>query len=293
MRITKKFAGSNGIGKQTFTPTLETERAMEVRMSLERDIVELEQKFIARIESIIPNSSQSNQQRTQSSFPRTSSEASLLHMHGYRIAVPGHGMMTKEPHSAYNDLLSYVTLQRSSNPFEMKSHLVPPTTAPHIPRMTPSAVLASKLVETAKLPKQDDLIDHVFVDDKYRIEGIIPVKFTQTFPKKAKELVKKIEKTVRKPNKPLFAGVSSLSRASIAQQPGIAVDLQASALLLDFFRTAREKEEEDSADDLQSRTKVDSSYSINQSKYRVGLEGQAQQQQEEGPATKRLRAASI
>jgi hypothetical protein len=51
MRITKKFAGSNGIGKQVFSPCLFTERSNEVKRALFSDMESLEKVFLQKVEA--------------------------------------------------------------------------------------------------------------------------------------------------------------------------------------------------------------------------------------------------
>lgn len=51
MRITKKFAGSNGIGKQVFCQCVPTEKTAELKKRLFREIDELERIFLNKVEA--------------------------------------------------------------------------------------------------------------------------------------------------------------------------------------------------------------------------------------------------
>lgn len=51
MRITKKFAGSNGIGKQVFSPCTVSEKSNDVRRALFAELDSLERVFLQKVES--------------------------------------------------------------------------------------------------------------------------------------------------------------------------------------------------------------------------------------------------
>ena len=51
MRITKKFAGSNGIGKQVFSPCAVSDKSNDVRRALFAELDALERVFLQKVES--------------------------------------------------------------------------------------------------------------------------------------------------------------------------------------------------------------------------------------------------
>ena len=51
MRITKKFAGSNGIGKQVFNPCAVSDKSNDVRKALFAELDALERVFLQKVES--------------------------------------------------------------------------------------------------------------------------------------------------------------------------------------------------------------------------------------------------
>ena len=108
MRITKKFAGSNGIGKQIFSPSPETEKTVEVRKALEREILELEERFLKRIDY------------SMASNPLSLGGTTTLGIHGdfapfslYRVSFPS-PTPQPPPFASNKDLIESVNVKRTT-----------------------------------------------------------------------------------------------------------------------------------------------------------------------------------
>ena len=258
MRITKKFAGSNGIGKQIFSPTIETEKTLEVRKTLEREIEELEKRFFKRIDYSL---TQPAVLGTRKGSPPE------INPNGYRIAFPS---------DEDDNLLDYSSLLSLYN-----SRKATPTSSPAPPAIisTTNISVASdiglavprlppQVIGIASKPSSGNLkppikTEPAYIDEAYRIHGFEapkkesvrrmfpPAKEMTTAPPLVSQKEKDKDKVhinkkyhVAKTEAPPASSNVKSSSATLTVDPSI--DLHASALLLDFFRAARDKEYSDS-----------------------------------------------
>ena len=245
MRITKKFAGSNGIGKQIFSPSPETEKTVEVRKALEREILELEERFLKRIDY------------SMASNPLSLGGTTTLGINGdfapfshYRVSFPS-PTPQPPPFASNKDLIESVNVKRTTAAIDSADN-----TASYTQK------ISSLIKSQAVLNSHREVESPVYVDENYRVHGFQPVfvkkdaakvevqaSFKEKIPFKPKPEIKlegsaafvkqpKLPKPPKEPKEPKAAKqLLSLKAKSDPIQ-----DLQASALLLDFFRSAREKE---------------------------------------------------
>jgi hypothetical protein len=275
MRITKKFAGSNGIGKQIFSPTLETEKSLEVRYALQRDIEDLERRFFKRIDYNLasqPPNTIPSQVRNIPSVPSGTYTTSS----GYRIVLPGD--TNERVPLDYAQILSF---HFSSKPMTTH-HVIPMTESVPTPKTTLNHVASTKSVSNSQQQsgKSTKLEPGCYVNEAYRVHGFEPRKREPTKKRSSEEPARK-----KAPESlPTVAGVpkekayvnkkyhvaktefkpSKKNSAISAVDPSM--DLHASALLLDFFRAARDKEVSDNESDDSSTKRdqvyIDPSYSL-------------------------------
>ena len=278
MRITKKFAGSNGIGKQIFSPTIETEKTLEVRRTLEREIEELEKRFFKRIDYSLTQPPLIGQRR---SFP---SEAIT---NGYRVALP----MDDEDSFPldYAGLLSFYSSRKVAATAPSGGN---GTSLPSLPAVASDniATIPRTLSQTnfnakpsSTIVKQPPKPEPGYIDEAYRVHGFevikkepvrrmppspkeaipaLPVTFQREKEKEKVYVNKKyhVAKTEFKQALPNGHGV--INHGTITVDPSI--DLHASALLLDFFRAARDKEYSEDSDSNGKRggVYIDNNYRV-------------------------------
>ena len=259
MRITKKFAGSNGIGKQIFSPTIETEKTLEVRKTLEREIEELEKRFFKRIDYALAQPAVLAARR---------GSASETVPHGYRIAFPADNE-DAEPLD-YSSLLNLYTGRKATPASPAATTATSPSTnisivnelSTAVPRLPPQVDgIASK--PSSGIFKPLVKPEPAYIDESYRVHGfealkkesvkrvLSPAKEIVVAPPPVYQREKDKDKVhinkkyhVAKTEVPPAPSNTKSTSATLTVDPSI--DLHASALLLDFFRAARDKEYSDS-----------------------------------------------
>ena len=277
MRITKKFAGSNGIGKQIFSPTIETEKTLEMRMTLEREIEELEKRFFKKIDSSLA------QQALIS--PKRSAAISTSY-NGYRVAMPIE--RASSSFTSYSSFLKFIDDKKT------QATSISTTVAASAPasEKSPNLLLAQsqiitpvqKLAVNDKRPIVKPLAqlssksESAYVDEAYRVHGFElsrrehnkltppPLKTASMSAQSASDENKEdkvyINKKYHVARTEAHPVLNSMKKESMAIDPSI--DLHASALLLDFFRAARDKEysNEKTISGKRERVHVDPNYRV-------------------------------
>ena len=276
MRITKKFAGSNGIGKQVFSPTIETEKTLEMRRTLEREIEELEKRFFKRIDNSLVQQALLTPKRSFSSVPGLSD---------YRVALPSE---RADPFfTNYKSLLNFVNNKKTianvdstvvSSAAATLEKSKPSVQSVHSQNVVPVSKPGSgnkPPVKTLKKPEPG------FIDEAYRVHGfevsrnvisknlplspkdkiVSPVMLTQREKEKGKVHVNK-KYHVASAESQVAPSTGNKGFGTMAIDPSI--DLHASALLLDFFRAARDKESysEENSNGKREGVHVDDNYRI-------------------------------
>jgi hypothetical protein len=294
MRITKKFAGSNGIGKQIFSPTLQSDQSLGVQKSLSKEIEELEKRFLKRIDYSLATQGPQFERRSFSiDFPTSN---------GYRIASPGEN----EECTSYTSLLEWHVNKKNAPAPTSSIHVIAEVPSPTVsmPALTPlfsesQRYIPPRSTEIAPMsfPKRVSSgqslskLEGGYVNEAYRVQGFEALKkdsrkepkqrvekFTaqnqQMFtsaPKDKTVINKKYHVAIKGGNglPPALAAPTNTNRFSMPSMnrpftnqshsssapQGRAIpidpsmDLHASALLLDFFRAARDKEAHESDSD--------------------------------------------
>ena len=255
MRITKKFAGSNGIGKQIFSPTIETEKTLVMRKTLEREIEELEKRFFKKIDSSLAQHALISPRKSIATMPSDL---------GYRVMMPS---------ERADSITNYASFLRFIDDRKTKASTTSTTIIPAVKALDNSPDILTPLQFQNIAPVSKSLVSDkrpitmtiaqptlnfkaAYVDTAYRVHGFEAFKADAAKwsppPSKAAyvsapaptqlEKVNKVDiKTrylVTKTEEPPVA--SSIKNESMGIDPSI--DLHASTLLLDFFRAARDKE---------------------------------------------------
>ena len=244
MRITKKFAGSNGIGKQIFAASPETEKTVEVRRAIMQEIGELEQRFRKRIDY-----SMAAAPLSLSSFGNLDGgPVEPVCFNSYRVHIPNDDV--PPPFASNAELVKFLNLRKDVfSVAEPRGGQV---------QSEPLYSVASQMKRLLK-PEVDS---PVYVDENYRVHGFQPVfvkkeaakvevqaNFKERVPFKPKPEIKlegsaafvkqpKLPKPPKEPKEPKAA----MQPSSLKAKSDPIQDLQASALLLDFFRSAMMKE---------------------------------------------------
>jgi hypothetical protein len=231
MRITKKFAGSNGIGKQIFSPSLDVENLEEVRKSIQLELEDLERKFFKRIDY-------SMSANPVGSRPLISSEEISVQSQGYRIALPSETANVVP--MSYSEVLSFISNKKTEVKIETISTIAPSLKIPTLTLNGPIAVPKQSSVK-------QQIADVGYVNDKYRIVGFeylkkdVSIKPEPALKKEKLSIIGNSSLLAKKPaSKSVSAKAAKASEKKLQMDPTL--DLQASALLLDFFRSAQSKE---------------------------------------------------
>ena len=277
MRITKKFAGSNGIGKQIFSPAIETEKTLEMRKTLEREIDELEKRFFKKIDSSLAQ---------QTLISPRKSVATTASSNGYRVAFP---FERASSFTSYSNFLKFVddnktpstsistTIAASSTALEKSPNILPTPQSQNI-TPAPKPVITDKRTSAKPFPQPSSKSESAYVDEAYRVhgfEGSREETVNRTPPpsktafvsapvtsKRGKEDKMHINKKYHVAKTEVPPAASNTKSESMAIDPSI--DLHASALLLDFFRAARDKEYslEKTSNRKRERVYVDHNYRV-------------------------------
>lgn len=267
MRITKKFAGSNGIGKQIFQPSMETEKVLEVRKYLERDIDELEKRFFARIDSAIMASAGAYQMPPPL---RTHSNDALSAMgltSGYRVVLPSENRFELK---SYAEFLEQIALTKADSSIISPVPSIETSLPAHVP-IAPK-YLAAPAIINAPVPVKEE---RCYINAGYRVHGF-DIKKEPPVRKEHVPLVstnkRKAEGGEKQPRAkaaPKQGGSTATRKPKVPKAKSSTLDLHASALLMDFFRAAHDKEGSsgDSSDDADGQPSINRM--INDDNYRV------------------------
>jgi hypothetical protein len=243
MRITKKFAGSNGIGKQIFSPSIDVPNLLEVRRDLESELEGLGRRFFKRIDYALSF----NQMTTISGDDRE--------INGYRVVLYSD---KSDPPLTYSELLVYINQKKvfAAQATDVQA-ITDKVSLMDVPILAPTALIIAKAVvakvsaSTKALSTSKVSSEKGYINDAYRIAGFehlvqkvaIVTKSVLSQPKKDRYNIGSSgllpKKQGLKKSSSFEANAGNKDKTNSIDP---SIDLQASALLLDFFRAAQTKE---------------------------------------------------
>lgn len=257
MRITKKFAGSNGIGKQIFSPTsIQRERGP---LPIQLEIDELERRFFQRIEYTLSagiNEIEFPQQpvpvvhakkKRQAASVLESDHATKIEISGYHVAVPS--LNNNEILLTYADIIRLMakTVVSTAPSALIDARSTEPAAAPVSRKYNSLSGAASKLQKAGEKGRG-------YVDKNYRVAGFehlaenealgaLDTSAPKPKTKRRSKAAESKELFLQNAHAAAVKGKESMAicGGTSTVVSGSAFDLQASSLLLDFFHSAREK----------------------------------------------------
>ena len=213
MRITKKFAGSSCIGKQVFTPcdpkTVDHEAATRVTEELK----DLEDKFRAKVDG----------QRVMEYYQPAFAGYHPMHLHASRMPY-----MENVPPEYFSAMASHPPFQQfMPNPYFMKMYrgqdMAYPFMLPH-----PNPVASSQSPPTEINDYRQDHIPTKPVSPRTFDSSKLPVSVSANSSPKIAKKDSSLPKTEK------------VTLEKVETSNGAKIDLDASDLLLNFFKTANE-----------------------------------------------------